>query len=109
MSRDQTQMSKQGVKIKSGAPWRVLIWLGGTEIGLELRKALGWSKEVKLFSASADVSNHAPFVFAEYFKLPRVYEPGAFDALAALVKEHSITHIFPEQGSLHNRFKRLVD
>jgi hypothetical protein len=102
-------MSEQGVKVRNHAPWRVLIWPGGTEIGLELRKALGWSKEVKLFSASADISNHAPFVFAEHFNLPRVYEPGALDALATLVKEQGITHIFPAHDDIVVALAEVAD
>ena len=31
--------------------WRVLIMPGDTEIGLELRRSLAWSKEVDLYSA----------------------------------------------------------
>ena len=77
------------------ARWRVLIFPGGTEIGLELRQALMWCKEVELYSAGASVPNHAPFVFAHHTIVPPVSEPGWLDALNSVIEAHSITHVFP--------------
>lgn len=76
-------------------PWRVLIFPGGTEIGLELRQALAWCKEVELFSAGAPVSSHAPYVFASHDSLPLVGEPGWCERLVELLRAKKITHIFP--------------
>ena len=81
--------------VRPSTPWRVLIWPGGTEIGLELRQALGWCKELELLSASAAVSSHAPFAFVRHFTLPSVHEPGWFEALETRLQEHAITHVFP--------------
>ncbi len=75
--------------------WRVLILPGGTEIGLELRQALAWNKDVELFSGGAAVSNHAPYVFARHLVVPSVHEEGWIGALAKVVEENRITHIFP--------------
>lgn len=75
--------------------WRVLIFPGGTEIALELRQALGWCKEVELFSAGAPISNHAPFVFAHHTEVSSVSECGWLDGLAAVIDAHDITHVFP--------------
>lgn len=76
-------------------PWRVLIFPGATEIAAELRQALGWLKEVVLFSATANVPNHADRLFLQHFCVPLVGEPGWLSALARLLQEHNITHIFP--------------
>jgi len=65
------------------------------EIGLEVRRALVWCKDVELFSASAPVSSHAPFVFAHHFSLPMVGDPGLLKALQELVAPQGITHLFP--------------
>lgn len=75
--------------------WRVLIFPGGTEIGLELRQALIWCKEVELFSAGAAVSNHAPFVFARHSVVPPVHQAGWIEALNQVTETRGITHIFP--------------
>jgi len=75
--------------------WRVLIFPGGTEIGLEIRQSLAWCKEVMLFSAGAPVSSHAPFVFSRHFSLPMVGERGWLQELQKVVADQSITHIFP--------------
>jgi carbamoyl-phosphate synthase large subunit len=80
--------------------WRVLVFPGGTEIGLEIRQALAQAKEVELFSAGADLSNHAPFVFQRHFCLPLVNQPGWFEALQRFVAEKHITHIFPAHDEL---------
>lgn len=75
--------------------WRVLIFPGGTEIALELRQALGWCKEVELFSAGTEGSNHAPFAFAKHFVVPHITDPKWIEALQNVVTAHRITHIFP--------------
>lgn len=77
------------------ARWRVLIFPGGTEIGMEIRQALALCKEVTLFSAGAPVSNHAPYVFARHFNIPSVHENGWVECLQRLITEQRITHIFP--------------
>src|SRR5690348_15982699 len=75
--------------------WRVLIFPGATEIAMELFRALAWCKEVEIFSAGSDVSNHAPFVFARHFLVPSVEEAGWIEALSEVVSKNEITHIFP--------------
>jgi hypothetical protein len=52
----------------------VLILPGGTEIGQEIRLALKDCKDIRLYSAASDVSNHAPYVFARHFIVPGVHE-----------------------------------
>ena len=81
----------------SGPParWRVLVFPGATEIALEIRHALAWRKEIVLFSAGTAASNHAPYVFARHFVLPTIGEPGWRDALAQLIADERITHVFP--------------
>jgi carbamoyl-phosphate synthase large subunit len=73
----------------------VLIFPGATEIAMELRAALGQCKEVELFSAGADVSNHAPFVFRRHLIVPSIEAANWLPSFQALLREHRITHIFP--------------
>src|SRR5580765_5427643 len=77
------------------AKWRVLVFPGATEIAMELRQSLAWCKEVLLFSAGSQVSNHAQFVFARHFIIPSVGHPGWLKELSALMEANQITHIFP--------------
>src|SRR5439155_23011271 len=62
-------------------PRHVLVLPGGTEIGLEINRALSQCKEVRLFSGGTECSNHAPYVFARHFALPSVHCPGWLEAL----------------------------
>ncbi len=73
----------------------VLVFPAGTEIGLEIAHALQYCKEVQLFGAGQDVSNHAKFAYPEFHALPSIYEPGWVEALTALCTKLSIDYIFP--------------
>lgn len=72
----------------------VLVFPGGTEIGLEVRQSLMFCREVRLYSAAAAGSNHGPYAFREHSILPGIDEHGWLDALEALVREKEIDFIF---------------
>ena len=76
-------------------PWRVLVFPGGTEIGLEINKSLRDCKEVELFSAGDDVSNHAPFVFRHHHFVPSIREAGWLERLNQVITEERIDFVFP--------------
>lgn len=76
-------------------PWNVLVFPGGTEIGLEVCSALRSAKEVQLFSAGLAISNHAPFVFARHYTLPSIHERGWIDELNALIGSLEIDFVIP--------------
>jgi hypothetical protein len=71
------------------------VFPGGTEIGLEINCALRDCKEVQLFSAGLGIPNHAPYVYAQHFELPRIEAPGWLEALNDLVSRLSIRYVFP--------------
>lgn len=73
----------------------VLVFPAGTEIGLEIFHALCFCKEVRLFGAGQDISNHAKFIYPEYHALPSIYEEGWVDALISLCVRLEIDYIFP--------------
>lgn len=75
--------------------YRVLIFPGGTEIGLEIQKGLHLCKEITLFSAGSAVSNHAPFVFARHFEVRSIHEPGWIDDLNQVITDNAIDYVFP--------------
>ncbi|GFO55075.1 carbamoylphosphate synthase large subunit short form [Geomonas sp. Red276] len=73
----------------------VLVFPAGSEIGLEIGQALRYCKEVRLFGAGMDISNHARFTYAEYHVLPSIHAPGWVDALASLCARLEIDYIYP--------------
>lgn len=75
--------------------YNVLVFPGGTEIGLEIQRALRYCKEIRLFSAGTDVPNHAPFVFRRHFVLPSIHESGWLEALNRLIEHHRIDFVYP--------------
>src|SRR5262245_50301680 len=72
----------------------VLVFPGGTEIGLEIRRALGDLKEVRLAGAGSDEDRHGPFAFRQWRVVPSITEPGWVDALNAVIDELAIDAIF---------------
>ena len=74
---------------------RVLVFPGGTEIGLEIWKSLRYCKEISLFSAESDVSNHAPYVFQENFIIPDVHQSNWLENLISVIEKHQIKYVFP--------------
>lgn len=75
--------------------WRVLIFPGGTENGLEIRRSLQWCKEVELFSVSSDVPNQAPYAYVNNFIIPDVRETGWLAELNKVIKDNTIDIIIP--------------
>jgi hypothetical protein len=74
---------------------KVLVFPGGTEIGLEIWRSLKDCKDIALYSAGSDVSNHAPYVFRNHFIVPDVHDHNWIDALIRIIEKHTIDYIFP--------------
>ena len=74
---------------------QVLIFPGGTEVGLEIWKSLNDCKEITLYSAGSDVSNHAPYVFKNHFIVPDVHNSNWIDFLNQVIDKCGIDCIFP--------------
>jgi carbamoyl-phosphate synthase large subunit len=81
--------------INMGKKYNVLVFPGGTEIGLEIQKALCQQKDIVLFSAGLDISNHASYVFSRHFTLPGIDNSDWLNSLNQLITDHSIDYIFP--------------
>ncbi len=81
-----------GIAIKKR---NVLLFPAGSEIGLEIHRSLSMCKEVNLFGAGQDVSNHARFIYKKYHLLKSVHEEGWLGQLSALCGQLHIDYIFP--------------
>lgn len=68
---------------------------GGTEIGLEIQRALGHLKEVELVGGGSPLDVHGPLAYLRYHTLPSVDEPGWVEALQAVIAAESIDFVFP--------------
>jgi carbamoyl-phosphate synthase large subunit len=75
--------------------YNILVFPGGSEIGLEINRALRASKEVTLFSGSVDVPNHAPFVYKRHFIIPSIHEENWIGALNEKLNQFEIDYIYP--------------
>jgi carbamoyl-phosphate synthase large subunit len=76
-------------------PRRVLVFPAGTEIGLEIGRALRHCKEVELVGAGSPGSNPGRFAYAQYLDVPSVYEEGWIEAIEELCERHRIDYLFP--------------
>src|SRR5918994_3577177 len=79
----------------SAPPYNVLVFPGGTEIGLEVQRSLAHLKEVELFGAGSAADAHGPFAYRRWLTVPDVSDPGWLEALGALVAELGIDFVFP--------------
>jgi carbamoyl-phosphate synthase large subunit len=75
--------------------FNVLVFPGGTEVGLEIHSALSLCKEIQLFSAGLNVPNHAPYVFSHHAIIPNICRSGWIDRLNDLTCKWEIDFIFP--------------
>jgi carbamoyl-phosphate synthase large subunit len=73
----------------------VLVFPGGTEIGLEIHAALKHCKDINLIGAGSDNLNHGAFVFENYHILPTIYEDNWLPELVDFCKLYLIDYIFP--------------
>jgi len=86
---------KSDVPQKKDKKMNILVFPGGSEIGLGINRALHNMKDIQLFSANAPGSNHAPYVFKKNFEVPLISKPDWFRYLNQVVEENEIDYIFP--------------
>ena len=96
-----------GVQVVTGntsegrRPVNVLVFPCGTEIGLEIHRALSCSTRVRLFGASSVASNHGKYVYKNYFEgLPFVDAPDFIPTLNRLVAANEMDAIYPAHDSV---------
>ncbi len=81
----------------------------GTEIGLEIYQALKSCKELRVFGAGQNISNHARFVYPEYHELPSIQEEGWLEALNGVCAKLEIDYIFPAYDDVIVALSRAAD
>lgn len=73
----------------------VLVFPGGTEIGLEIWDSLKDVKDINLYSAGSNVSNHAPYVFKNHSIIPDINTKNWIEILNQVIEKYAIDYIFP--------------
>lgn len=87
---------------------RVLVFPCGTEIGLEIHRALADSLHVQPVGASSVVSHHGRMVYAEHHDgLPFHDDPALRDALNRLIAEANIDLIYPAHDDVAYTLSRM--
>lgn len=73
----------------------VLVFPCGSEVGLEINRALKDISFITLFGASS-VADHGKYVFENYIEgLPFITDPDFFPALNAVLQEYEIDYLYP--------------
>jgi hypothetical protein len=91
-------------------PKRILVFPCGSEIGLEIHRALCWNKHFQLIGASSSGANHGKYVFKYYIDgLPFHDDPGFVEAVNDLVTAERIDLIFPANDDVQLRLAKNAD
>ncbi|GEM_PF-67185 len=78
------------------SPVRIMIFPGGTEIGLEIFRSLSCSRHIELFGATSLERDAGCFLFRNYFTgLPFVNEEAFLPQFCKLLEELEIDYVFP--------------
>jgi carbamoyl-phosphate synthase large subunit len=92
--------------------YNILVLPAGTEIGLEIHRALAACKDITLFGANTSIPNHAPFVFERFATLPSIHEKNWVGALNKVLRKWRIDYIYPAYDdvllALKNHERRLA-
>ncbi|MGC9053598.1 MAG: ATP-grasp domain-containing protein, partial [Candidatus Hydrogenedens sp.] len=77
-------------------PVRVMIFPGGTEIGLEIFRSLSYSQHIELFGATSLENDPGGMLFKHYYTgLPFVNERSFLKRFCSLLEKLKIDFIFP--------------
>ena len=80
---------------------RVLVFPCGSEIGLELHRALSWSTHIEVVGGSSVSSNHGKFVYREYVEdIPYVNDSHFIVKINEVVGANRIDYIYPAHDSV---------
>lgn len=91
-------------------PKRIMVFPCGSEIGLEIHRALCWNKHFQLIGASSSGANHGKYVFKHYFDgLPFHDDPGFIEGVNDFVKAEQIDLIYPANDSVQLRLAQNAD
>jgi len=86
---------------------KILVFPCGSEIALEIYKAVNYSSYFELIGASS-VSDHGKFVFEDYIEgIPFVDDPNFIMSLQKIIKEKAIDAVYPTMDSVIARLSSV--
>ncbi len=84
----------------------VLVFPCGTEIGLEINRALKYNKDFQLIGASS-LDDHGKYVYDNYYnKLPMIDDDNIIDEINKIVEKENIDFIYPAHDSAVLKFSK---
>lgn len=87
----------------------VLVFPCGSEIGLELNRALKHSPHFQLYGASS-VADHGEFAYRNYIAaLPMIDSPDFLPAFSRILDDYRIDFVFPAHDEALTRMARWID
>jgi hypothetical protein len=87
---------------------RILVFPCGSEIGLEVHRALKDQKDIELIGASS-VDDHGKFVFDNYIgDIPMINDDNFLPTILKIVQEHNIDLIYPCMDIVITKLKNSV-
>lgn len=79
---------------------KVLVFPCGTEIGLEIHRALAFARGITLYGGSS-ISDHGEFVYRSYIPdIPYVTDSGFLPELNRVIKKNGIDYVIPAHDSV---------
>lgn len=90
-------------------PINVLIFPAGMENGLEIRKALQYCKEVRLFGASSPGINHAFYVFRDVSLVRDVRATDWISDLNKVIRKKQIDVVYPANSTVIDQISAARD
>ncbi len=88
----------------------ILVFPCGSEIGLEIHRALSWTKFITLYGATSQESNHGKFVYKNYIdNLPYINSPGFLSQFNEVLKTYNIDYVLPAHDSVVLKLSELSE
>ena len=89
---------------------KVLVFPCGSEIGLEINRALAYSTYFELWGLSSVSSNHGHFVYKNYLEgVPFVDDDNFIQYINKIIKENNIDFIIPAHDSVVLKLAQNID
>lgn len=80
---------------------KILVFPGGTEIGLEIYRSLVYCKNIELLGATSLQKDAGCALFENYFTgLPFIDEPKFLEVFLSLINSHSIDMVYPAHDAV---------
>ena len=75
--------------------YNILVFPGGTEVGMEIYRSLVNCKEVKLSSVASKVVNHSDYIYKNHFTIKDINTSGWLEELNKIIINEKIDFIYP--------------